>query len=252
MKLHVTEERLVAAMLAQKPVSFSLRGQLATAVETVKAEVQFTPEGAEGERTAACLGKMGQMQPGSSHAFLWPVETGLILKSRPRLRIGFQRHKALQAFFPWKDRTSDWPSNPLPAAVVEWLLPAPTSTAVSAQTMQVELQVNSTGTVGVPLAVHVRLKDARFVDHEIKIRVLQGEGEVPDRYLLSGPVCYQAACLTSDDPNNVIPRFSLIPLKTGWLSLPRVQVTWGSQDATSTPSSVFIVPARPALARSLA
>ena len=147
---------------------------------------------------------------------------------------------------------SDWPSNPLPAAVAEWLLPAPTF-AASSQSMQVELHADSTGTVGSPVVVQVRLKDAQYVDHdEIKIRVLQGEGEVPDRYLLSGPICYQAVCLASDHPNKVIPSFSLIPLKTGWLSLPRVQVTWGSQDATSTQSSVFIFPGRqPALPRSL-
>lgn len=252
-KLHTAEERLSAAMLAQKPVSFSLRCHLATAVETVKAEIFYTPEGSDTERTVACLGKMGQMQPGSSYAFLWPVEPGLVLKSRPRLRVCFQRYQAAQAFFPWKDIKSTWPPNPMPAAVVEWLLPVPTAAAVSSQSLQVELQASSTGTVGTPLAVQVRLRYARSVDHdEIKIRVLQGEGEVPDRYLLSGPTCYQAACLPATDPNDVIPGFALIPLKTGWLSLPRVQVTWGSQDATSTPTSVFITPARQlALVRSL-
>ena len=253
MKLHTAEERLSAAMLAQKPVSFSLRCHLPTAVETVRAEVFYTPEGSDIEQTVACLGKMGQMQPGSSYAFLWPVEPGLVLKSRPRLRVCFQRYQAVQAFFPWKDIKSTWPPNPMPAAMVEWMLPVPTAAAVSSQSLQVELQASSTGTVGTSLAVQVRLKYARSVDHdEIKIRVLQGEGEVPDRYLLSGPTCYQAACLPAADPNDVIPGFALIPLKTGWLSLPRVQVTWGSQDATSTPTSVFITPARQlALVRSL-
>ena len=235
-------------------MSFSLRCHLATAVDIVKAEVFFTPEGSDTERAVSCLGKMGQMQPGSSYAFLWPFEPGLVLKSRPRLRVFFHRYQAVQAFFPWKEASSNWPPNPLPAAVVEWLLPAPTSAAASSQSMQVELQVSSTGTVGTPLVVQVCLRYARTVDHdEIKVRVLQGEGEVPDRYLLSGPTCYQAACLATADPNDVIPSFSLIPLKTGWLSLPRVQVTWGSQDATSTPSSVFIMPScQPALTRSLA
>lgn len=34
-----------------------------------------------------------------------------------------------------------------------------------------------------------------------------------DRYLLSGPVCYQAAVPVGKDPNEVIPGFALIPLK---------------------------------------
>lgn len=43
--------------------------------------------------------------------------------------------------------------------------------------MQVELEVGSIGTVGTPLKVEVRLKNATFSEEEIRVRILQ-EGDL--------------------------------------------------------------------------
>ncbi|CAJ1375667.1 unnamed protein product [Effrenium voratum] len=245
LKLHLVEERVAAALENQRPAPFALK--CAASIQATAVEAVYQKDSSE--ISAACLGTPGPMLCGSSYAFLLPPAPERAL-TRPRLRVRFQRRNALEAFFPFSEAERDrQPPSPLPCAVTEWSLPWPGGPSLPT-TMQVELDVCSTGTVGAPLAAAVRLKHAAISDHdEIKIRIMPGEGEVSDRYLLSGPVCYQAAVPVGKDPNEAIPGFALIPLKAGWLSLPRVQVNWGTQEACSSTSSVFISPAGAALWR---
>jgi len=63
------------------------------------------------------------------------------------------------------------------------------------------------------------------------------QGDVSDRYLFSGPVSSQASPLSLapdvSPESPVLQPFCLIPLKPGWVSLPKVQVLWANQDASS-------------------
>jgi len=244
MKLQIAEEKMSTSLAFQRPVSFALKS-LFSAVETTSVEVFLN----DTERNT-CLGKPSVIACGSAHAFLWPPPANTRFSQRPRLSVEFHRHKAIEIFFQWIE-ASKRPSKIPGGGVAEWLLPVPVADGDGMPLMQVELEVSSTGMVGTPMLVRVRLKHSKFSDEEIKVRILQ-EGEVSDRYLLSGPVSYQAAVTEAmkKADSEAIQSFSLIPLKAGWLSLPKVQVTWAGQDATSCPGSVFVSPAtKPAVWR---
>ncbi|CAK9081770.1 Acyltransferase-like protein [Durusdinium trenchii] len=241
-KLQIAEERIATALALRRPVSFSLKC-LSTPVETKSVEVCLGDS-----EMAKCLGTPGFMASGSQHSFLWTPGPS----EKPRLQVQFQRGKGTEEFFLWceEGRRKSLPQA-LPNAIVEWPLE---SIPQSPTSPQVELEVCSTGTVGASVLVRVQVKNMSFsTEEEIRVRILQGEGEVSDRYLLSGPVSYQVAAPLGSDPNQAIQSFALIPLKAGWLSLPRVQVSWAGQDATSSPTSLFVSPAaKPALWRTAA
>merc|ERR1711920_688253 len=100
----------------------------------------------------------------------------------------------------------------------------------------------ATGTVAEPIEVKVIVRRMIQNIQEIQVRVLQDseDGGPSDKFFLGGPMGTQVVLISSD---NLEPQacssFSLVPLKPGWLQLPRVQVTAGTQDVTSAPSSIF-------------
>lgn len=186
MRLQIAEERMATSLTLQRPVSFALKS-LHGPVETSTVEV-LLEDGCQ-----KCLGRPGLMAIGSAHAFIWPQPANISRAvGRPRLRVEFQKHKAVGEFFQWLP-SAKRPAQLPGGGVAEWLLPLDLPTPLPS--MQVELEVGSIGTVGTPLKVEVRLKNATFSEEEIRVRVLQ-EGDVSDRYLFSGPVSSQASPLS--------------------------------------------------------
>jgi len=128
--------------------------------------------------------------------------------------------------------------------------------------LRVDLEHSSTGTVAEPLVVKVKVgRTSCHAGGLQEIRVFIGLGSEADggkgaaaaseRYFLHGPTHSQAILASSEKLQpQVCSSFTILPLRPGWLAVPRVQVSVGGQEAASAPASIFIFPSgQPVLLR---
>lgn len=181
------------------------------------------------------------------------------------------------AFFPWDGCQKALPAGRLPAAAVEWLVPpSPRTVAAAAAAaaeaagadvplgeggatavppqLEVDLVHPATAVVAEPIEVRVRVSRAHADaahGQEVRLRLMLGEGsDKSEKYFISGTTITQALLLPSADgaaasEPQVCMTFLLIPLRPGWLTLPRAAVSSSAPspgEATSLPSSVFVFP----------
>merc|ERR1711937_845325 len=174
-----------------------------------------------GDRPA--LGVPGRVASQSHHAFALPPGAG-----GRALAIHLARSDAVAGFFPWSQSRTLLPTSPLPAAASEWPLPAEPAKAAPAALgiLKMELRHHATGIVAESIDVRVVVRRTTQSIQELRVRVLQEaeHGGPSDRFFIGGPMSTQAVLISATDLEpQVCCNFSLVPLKPGWLQVPRVQ-----------------------------
>jgi len=200
------------------------------------------PENAKSNRIPA-LGILDRVAPGSSHAFALPPSNRR--EPEGRLLVSFQREQAIASFFPFPSSLKALHEGAVPDGSAEWPLPKePLGVALPANSLTVDLEHGSTGMVAEPLEVKVCVRRGTPGAQEYRVRIIQGEsGDGSDRFFISGPTNTQNILMAAREAE-IGSSFHLIPLRPGWLTLPRVQVSCGAHEATSMPSSIFVFPAK--------
>jgi len=148
----------------------------------------------------------------------------------------------------------------IPQGIAEWPLPKePARQSPEQGTLKVDLEHGVTGSVGESMEVRVVVHRTTQSIQDFKVRILPSEGATTgsaatgsDKFFHSGPTNTQAVLVSSPESvPQVLLSFMVVPLRPGWLAVPRVQVTSGNQDVTSGPTSIFIFPSpQPVLWRS--
>jgi len=185
------------------------------------------------------LGVPGRVAPQSQHVFALPPGA-----NGSMLVIQFHRAAAVSSFFPWPQSHLALPQAPLPAGVSEWPLPSepPKPAAAAMGSLKVELRHCATGVVAESIEVKVSVRRTTQSIQELRVRVQQDPDHI-DRFFIGGPTSTQAVLVSASNLDlQVCSTFTLVPLKPGWLQLPRVQVSTANQEVASTPSSIFVFP----------
>jgi len=177
-----------------------------------------------------------------------PAEQAAKEDAGSSLLVQFHRVDQLALFFPWSGAREALSQLQLPGASAAWQLPSePQSLAGAAAdgNLQVDLEHTPTGVVGQPMQVHIRIQSASTVAQEFRARVVPADGgAASDKFFLSGSTTMQGLLLPSSKAKvqEASSVFSLIPLRPGWITIPRVQVAAGQEEAAPSPASVFIFP----------
>lgn len=231
------------------PRRFSVKAVTPVAVQLCRVEAIPLRKGADGELTrdapAHVLGSMGRVAPGALHVLALPP--GQDPEGASILAASFVRDAFLASFFPWlaadgSDLEPRLRGQP-PQGSVEWPIPCDTRPARAAAPAA-ELAHAPTACVAEPLDVRVIVTGPTRFAQELKIRIVGTDpGEGQERYFLSGPTNTQTVLLGTDGKPQVCTAFTLLPLRSGVLTLPRAHVSAGEWEATSNPSSVFVFPA---------
>jgi len=235
------------------PRRFTLKSLASMPVDLSGVDVTG-PEGVA-RPPAPAVGPRGCIAPGASHAFVLPLGVPPENETGGSLLVRFSRAEAVATFFPWARGREALHDITLPDATARWLLPAESHGAATLPSLHVNLEHSSTGTLAEPVEVKVRVRRESQSPMELKVRVLRAEGsEGSDKLLLGGPASTQVMLVASQESQaQVCSSFTLVPLRPGWLAVPRVQVSAGGQEATSAPTSVFVFPSKqPCVWRALA
>jgi len=240
------------------PRKFTLKAAASLELDSVMATAP-TP----GASAVQALGVIGRIEATAVHAFALPPGDLQTADECGTLRVCFRRADLAAAFAPWASDNDNTmvtelqrSVGALPGAASDWPIPRETPEGLqhgSATGLRVDLEHGTTGTVAEPIVVRVRVMRSKSQGvHELKVRVLQGEsGEGSDKFFISGPTSTQAVPSSFGDEPQICATFALVPLRPGWLSLPRVQVSAGNREAASVPTNIFVFPAsQPMLWRS--
>eukprot|EP00746_Dinoflagellata_sp_MGD_P127772 gnl/MRDRNA2_/MRDRNA2_62269_c0_seq1.p1 gnl/MRDRNA2_/MRDRNA2_62269_c0~~gnl/MRDRNA2_/MRDRNA2_62269_c0_seq1.p1 ORF type:complete len:671 (-),score=120.22 gnl/MRDRNA2_/MRDRNA2_62269_c0_seq1:26-1966(-) len=194
------------------------------------------------------LGSSGRVEPGSSHGFSLLVDS--TSPSKPtHFAVHFERADAVKAFFPSPSCHAQLPQAPLPHAILNWPLPEQSRGPEKDRTeLQVNLEHSATGYVAEPIVVQVHLECSAEVPQDVKLKVLTAK---ESDYFIRGPTTVDLLW----DPakaRGAVARFDFVPLKPGWITMPKVQVLCALQEYYSSQGSVFVHPgAQPMLKRNI-
>jgi len=96
------------------------------------------------------------------------------------------------------------------------------------------------------LQVRIRVRGTVSRAIQAKVRVSPKESsETPEKFFISGPTTTHTILAVQEDPKKpqACMSFTLVPLRPGSLTLPRVAVSADSWEVNGVPSSVFVFPA---------
>jgi len=235
------------------PRKFTLKPLTAASVQLT--HVEFTRPQDPSSPAVPAIGPLGLLAAGALHSFVVPSQAAPEGEKSSALSVRFIRDGALAAFFPWLRSHDTLPAGQLLAGAAAWPVPADLWKATVPSGLCVELEHHTTGAVAEPVEVRVRVRRSGQSAQVVKVHVMRVEaGESADKYLLGGPASAQSLLVAGQkDEAQQCSTFTLVPLRPGWLSLPRVQVSAGGQEATSSPSTVFVFPsAQPCQLRAVA
>jgi len=227
------------------PRRFSIKALTPVAVQLRRVEAVQFELGGDGPtlEPVPALGSLGKVAPGSLHVLALPPGTDKDLEAASVMSISFVRDGFTAAFFPWAAAGSGGAEPSIrgepPQATTEWPIPKEAQAPVS-ETPYVELEHAPTGAVTEPLQVKVIVRGRTKFAQEVKVRVVQSDtGERSERFFISGPTGTQTILLGRNGDRQVCTTFTLVPLRSGMLTLPRAHLSAGEWEATSATSSGF-------------
>lgn len=203
-----------------------------------------------GGALAPAIGTLGRLEPSASQAFVLPPSSGQPSPGAVgTLLVVRLRRAEVEAFCPWPAASALLMSRQLPDLYLEWPLPPNTLEEESLTApLRLEVEVPATGTVAVPVVASITIRRLGGAPgEEVSVQICHGEkGDFSDKCMLSGPMIQQVLLTSSGRTSATEGRtsFAVIPLKPGWLALPRIKVACGEIEASSSHSSVFVFPAQ--------